>query len=68
MGHALSVHHGRAMEDYRKDSGRADRNGEHRASRESMIHYRALFEDLTGLREGPSVAARDRAADTRRRP
>jgi hypothetical protein len=30
--------------------------------REAMIHYRALFEDLTGLREGRGKPARDRVA------
>jgi hypothetical protein len=32
-----------------------------------MIHYRALFEDLTGLREGRGEPARDRVAAIRDR-
>ena len=35
--------------------------------REAMIHYRALFEDLTGLREGRGEPARDRVAAIRDR-
>ena len=30
-----------------------------------MIHYRALFEDLTGLREGQAGPQRDRVAEIR---
>jgi hypothetical protein len=32
-----------------------------------MIHYRALFEDLTGLREAHGEPARDRVAEIRDR-
>jgi hypothetical protein len=35
--------------------------------REAMIHYRALFEDLTGLREGRGEPARERVAAIRDR-
>jgi len=35
--------------------------------REAMISFRALFEDLTGLREGQGQPERDRVADIRDR-
>jgi hypothetical protein len=35
--------------------------------REAMIHYRSLFEDLTGLREGRGEPARERVAAIRDR-
>jgi hypothetical protein len=35
--------------------------------REAMIHYRALFEDLTGLRESHGEPARERVAAIRDR-
>jgi hypothetical protein len=64
---ALSVHNGQAMEDYRKTADVRTETASTEQLRETMIHYRALFEDLTGLREGPSVAARDRVAEIRDR-
>jgi hypothetical protein len=64
---ALSVHNGRAMEDYRQTAGVRTETASTEQLRETMIHYRALFEDLTGLREGPNVAARDRVAEIRDR-
>ena len=64
---ALSVHHGRAMEDYRKTADLRTETASTEQLRETMIHYRALFEDLTGLREGPGVATRDRVAEIRDR-
>jgi hypothetical protein len=64
---ALSVHHGRAMEGYRKTADMPTESASTEQLREAMIHYRAMFEDLTGLREGPGVAARDRVAEIRER-
>ena len=48
---ALSVHNGRAMEDYRTDSRRADRNGEHRAAQRN-------HDPLPRAVRGPDRAAR----------
>jgi hypothetical protein len=55
------------MEDYRKTADLRTETASTEQLRETMIHYRALFEDLTGLREGPGVAARDRVAEIRDR-
>jgi hypothetical protein len=64
---ALSVYHGRSMEGYRATLDvRAD-SASTEQLRETMIRYRALFEDLTGLREGPGEPARDRVAAIRDR-
>ena len=69
---ALSVHHGRSMEGYRTTLDMRTESASTEQLREAMIHYRGLFEDLTGLREahgGPArdrvAAIRDRAADPR---
>ena len=64
---ALSVHHGRAMEGYRTTMDLRTDSASTEQLREAMIHYRALFEDLTGLREGRGEPARERVAAIRDR-
>jgi hypothetical protein len=59
---ALSVHHGRSMEGYRRTLDMRTESASTEQLREAMIHYRALFEDLTGLREARGEPARDRVA------
>ena len=62
---ALAVHHGPAFEGYRKVQAVPTDSASTEQLRESMIHYRALFEDLTGLREGQAGPQRDRVAEIR---
>jgi hypothetical protein len=64
---ALSVHHGRAMEGYRTTMDLRTDSASTEQLREAMIHYRALFEDLTGLRESHGEPARERVAAIRDR-
>ena len=64
---ALSVYHGRAMEGYRATMDLRTDAASTEQLREAMIHYRALFEDLTGLREGRGEPARERVAAIRDR-
>jgi hypothetical protein len=64
---ALSVHHGGAMEGYRTTMDLRTDSASTEQLREAMIHYRALFEDLTGLREGRGEPARERVAAIRDR-
>jgi hypothetical protein len=64
---ALSVHHGRAMEGYRTTMDLRTDSASTEQLREAMIHYRALFEDLTGLRESHGQPARERVAAIRDR-
>ena len=64
---ALSVHHGRVMEGYRATMDLRTDSASTEQLREAMIHYRALFEDLTGLREGRGEPARERVAAIRDR-
>jgi len=64
---ALSVHNGRAMEGYRSTMDLRTDSASTEQLREAMIHYRALFEDLTGLREGRGEPARERVAAIRDR-
>src|ERR1700760_3967236 len=59
---ALSVHHGRSMEGSRTTQDRQADSASTEQLREAMIRYRAMFEDLTGLREGRGEPARDRVA------
>lgn len=62
---ALAVHHGQAFEGYRKVQAVPTDSASTEQLRESMIHYRALFEDLTGLREGQTGPQRGRVAEIR---
>jgi len=64
---ALSVYHGRSLEGYRKVQDLRSDSASTEQLREAMIHYRALFEDLTGLREAHGEPARDRVAEIRDR-
>jgi hypothetical protein len=64
---ALSVHHSRAMEGYRTTLDMRTESASTEQLREAMIRYRALFEDLTGLRDGHGEGARDRVAEIRNR-
>jgi hypothetical protein len=57
---ALSVYHARPLEGYRRAQELRIDSATTEELREAMITYRALFEDLTGLREGPGQPARDR--------
>src|SRR5947209_12924835 len=49
---ALTVYHGRSMEGYRTTLNLRADSASTEELREAMIRNRALFEDLTGLREG----------------
>jgi hypothetical protein len=60
---ALSVYHGRALEGYRQTSALRIESASTEQLREAMIRYRALFEDLTGLRDGRGEPSRDRDRD-----
>ena len=64
---ALSVYHPRSMEGYRTTLGLRADSASTEQLREAMIRHRALFEDLTGLREGRGEPARDRVAAIRDR-
>ena len=59
---ALSVHHGRSMEGYRTTQDLRADSASTEQLREAMIRYRAMFEDLTGLRQGRGEPARERVA------
>jgi hypothetical protein len=62
---ALAVHHGRAMEGYREVRDLPIDSASTEQLREAMIRYRAMFEDLTGLRNGHSGP--DRVAEIQAR-
>jgi hypothetical protein len=55
---ALSVYHARSLDGYRSTQGLQTESATTEQLREALIRNRALFEDLTGLREGQ--AQRDR--------
>ena len=62
---ALSVYHAGSLESYRQTLGLRTESATTEQLREAMISYRALFEDLTGLRKvraSPSVTASRRSA------
>jgi hypothetical protein len=59
---ALSVYHARSLEGYRQAQDPELSSATTEELREAMIRYRALFEDLTGLREGRGQPGRHRAA------
>jgi hypothetical protein len=66
---ALAVHHGRSMEGYREVQDLRTESASTEQLREAMISYRALFEDLTGQRNGRIAEDRlteERAADVNR--
>ena len=64
---ALTVYHGRSMEGYRTTLNLRADTASTEELREAMIRSRAMFEDLTGLREGHGEPARDRVAAIRDR-
>jgi hypothetical protein len=64
---ALAVYHSGPMEGYLKVQGLRADSASTEELREAMIRYRAMFEDLTGLREGPGETGRDRVAEIRDR-
>jgi len=64
---ALAVYHGRAMEGYRTTLNLRADSASTEELRKAMIRNRAMFEDLTGLREGHGGAARDRVTAIRDR-
>src|SRR5690242_7364271 len=64
---ALAVYHGSSMEGYRTTLNLRPDTASTEELREAMIRNRAMFEDLTGLREGHGEPARDRVAAIRDR-
>ena len=64
---ALTVYHSRSMEGYRTTLNLRADSASTEELREAMIRNRAMFEDLTGLREGHGEPARDRVAAIRDR-
>jgi hypothetical protein len=62
---ALSVYHARSLEGYRRTQDMRAASATTEQLRGALIRYRALFEDLTGLREGPGQSGRDRVAEIR---
>ena len=59
---ALSVYHARSLDGYRQTQGLRTEAATTEQLREALIRYRALFEDLTGLRESQTQPRRDLAA------
>jgi hypothetical protein len=64
---ALSVYHAGSLEGYRQTLDLRIEAATTEQLREAMIRCRALFEDLTGLREGQGQPERDRVAEIRDR-
>ena len=62
---ALSVYHARSLEGYRTTQDLSTEAASTEQLREALIRHRALFEDLTGLREGQAQPGRV-AADSDR--
>jgi hypothetical protein len=65
---ALSVYHPSSLENYRHTMDKQTESASTEWLRATMIHYRTLFGDLTGLRDGrgePGRAAEPVAADRR---
>jgi len=58
----LSVYHARSLEGYRKTQDLRTESATTEQLREALLRYRALFEDVAGLRESQRQPARDRAA------
>jgi hypothetical protein len=70
---ALSVYHARSLEGYRTTQDLRPESASTEQLREALIRYRALFEDLTGVRAGQAQPRRadaaqidDRAVETDR--
>jgi hypothetical protein len=64
---ALSVYHPGSLEGYRQTRALQTETATTEQLREAMINYRALFEDLTGLRNGHGQPEHDRVAEIRDR-
>jgi hypothetical protein len=64
---ALSVYHPSSLEGYRKTQEVSLEAATTEQLREAMIRYRAMFEDLTGLKEAQSEPRQDRVAEIRDR-
>ena len=64
---ALSVYHPRSVDGFRQTLDLRLEAATTEQLREAMIRYRALFEDLTGLRESQGRPERDRVAEIRDR-
>ena len=64
---ALTVYHAGSLDGYRLTAELRTETATTEELREAMIRYRALFEDLTGLRDGQGNPERDRVADIRER-
>lgn len=64
---ALTVYHARSLDGYRQTAELRTETATTEELREAMIRYRALFEDLTGLRNGQENPERDRVAGIRER-
>jgi hypothetical protein len=60
---ALSVYHARPLDGYRQSQDLPVDAATTEQLREALIRYRALFEDLTGLRESQTQPGRARAAE-----
>jgi hypothetical protein len=64
---ALTVYHARSLDGYRRTAELRTETATTEELREAMIRYRALFEDLTGLRNDQENPERDRVAQIRER-
>ncbi len=64
---ALTVYHARSLDGYRQTAGLRTETATTEELREAMIRYRALFEDLTGLRNDQENPERDRVSEIRGR-
>jgi hypothetical protein len=64
---ALTVRHPGSLENYRQTMDMRTESASTELLRATMIHYRALFEDLTGLRDTRGGTGRDRVAEIRDR-
>jgi hypothetical protein len=64
---ALTVYHARSIDGYRQTAELRTETATTEELREAMIRYRALFEDLTALRDGQGGPERDRVAEIRDR-
>ena len=64
---ALTVYHARSLDGYRQTAELQTETATTEQLREAMIRYRALFEDLTGLRDGHGNPERDRVTEIRER-
>jgi hypothetical protein len=64
---ALTVYHARSLDGYRQTAELRTETATTEELREAMIRYRALFEDLTGLRNGQADPERDQVAEIRER-